>query len=124
MGSRSSRYPPETVYESTGPCRFCIVSEIENAIFQNLESFRKKKILKWLWRGLVFVWKFLKICLDTLCFFNLLFMIQNTVHLIMTEYIVQSRVVLLLLDFKMQMKMSFMMFEMWLLGFGKVMKSF
>ena len=40
------------------------------------------------------------------------------------KYIVEECVFLLLWGFKMQMKMSFMVLEIWLFWFGKVLKFF
>ena len=92
--------------------------EIEDAIFQDLESVGKERILKTaVERFWSFVWKCSKNILECMwlgcvlntvmvCLFILLFIIRNTIYQSIITCIVKKGAFLLLWGFKMRMKMS------------------
>ena len=55
--------------------------------------------------------------------FIFLSIIQNIVHQTIVKYFVEIIAFLFLKGYKMQMKMSFMVLEIWLFGFGKVLEN-
>ena len=59
-----------------------------------------------------------------LCSFILLVIIRKIIYQKIINYIVENSVFLLLCCFKMQMKMSFMVLEIWLIGFGRALEKF
>ena len=51
-------------------------------------------------------------------------MMQNIIHQNIMKYIVKNFVFLILYGFKMEMKISFLVLDIWLFGFGKVLLVF
>ena len=116
--------------------------DIENAIFQDLESFGKgaffKMAMEKFWIFEIYLefsqGRILKISHNgysfvsyeapyVLCMFILLFIIQNTIHQKIIKHI-KNNICLLFWGFEVQMKMSFMVLEILLFGFGKVLEIF